>query len=58
MKLSHQRSEVLANIGGNKILHHCISNYIGSMFAYDEFDKLYGTRILFIADKHIEILQF
>lgn len=32
----------------NNILHRCIADYIGGMtdqFAYDEFDRLYGTRI-------------
>ena len=31
-----------------ELLHRCIADYIGGMtdqFAYDEFDRLYGTRI-------------
>lgn len=43
------RSEALSNIDEDKaILHRCIADYIGGMtdkFAYDEFDRLYGTRI-------------
>ena len=43
------RAEILSKIQDNKaILHRCIADYIGGMtdqFAYDEFDRLYGTRI-------------
>ena len=47
--LPYCREQALGAIQGNeKILHRCIADYIGGMtdqFAYDEFDRLYGTRI-------------
>ena len=47
--LPYRRDLALNSIRGNeKILHRCIADYIGGMtdqFAYDEFDRLYGTRI-------------
>lgn len=46
---SYQRDKALDSINNNRmILHRCIADYIGGMtdqFAYDEFDRLYGTRI-------------
>lgn len=43
------RYDALQHIEENKnILHRCIADYIGGMtdnFAYDEFDRLYGTRV-------------
>ncbi len=45
----YRRELALNSIQGNeKILHRCIADYIGGMpdqFAYDEFDRLYGTKI-------------
>lgn len=47
--LPYNREQALGAIRGNeKILHRYIVDYIGGMtdqFAYDEFDRLYGTRI-------------
>lgn len=44
-----RRETALQNINSNGcLLHRCIADYIGGMtdqFAYDEFDRLYGTRI-------------
>lgn len=44
-----RRETALQNISSNEcLLHRCIADYIGGMtdqFAYDEFDRLYGTRI-------------
>lgn len=49
MGLPYNREDALYAIRGNeKILNRCIADYIGGMtdrFAYDEFDRLYGTRI-------------
>lgn len=49
LNLPCRRDVALSSIKGNeKILHRCIADYIGGMtdqFAYDEFDRLYGTRI-------------
>lgn len=49
MGLPYSREKALKAIRGNeKILNRCIADYIGGMtdrFAYDEFDRLYGTRI-------------
>lgn len=44
------RADVLHNHKNDnqELLHRCIADYIGGMtdqFAYDEFDRLYGTRI-------------
>ena len=43
------RYDALQHLDEHKnILHRCIADYIGGMtdnFAYDEFDRLYGTRI-------------
>ena len=48
LELPYCREQALGAIQGNKrILHRCIADYIGGMtdqFAYDEFDRLYGTR--------------
>lgn len=45
----NRRETALQNITSNEcLLHRCIADYIGGMtdqFAYDEFDRLYGTRI-------------
>lgn len=42
------RADILKNINNNDgILRRCIADYIGGMtdqFAYDEFDRLYGTK--------------
>lgn len=47
--LSLTRYDALQHLEEHKnILHRCIADYIGGMtdnFAYDEFDRLYGTRI-------------
>ena len=47
--LRDERETALQNINSNGcLLHRCIADYIGGMtdqFAYDEFDRLYGTRI-------------
>lgn len=49
MELPYSRENSLSAIIGNeKVLNRCIADYIGGMtdrFAYDEFDRLYGTRI-------------
>lgn len=49
MRLPYSRENALNVIRGNeKVLNRCIADYIGGMtdrFAYDEFDRLYGTRI-------------
>lgn len=47
---THKRKEITNNIiGANRAeFHRCIVDYIGGMtdnFAYDEFDRLYGTRV-------------
>lgn len=45
----YNRELAIKSIKGNEaIFHRCIADYIGGMtdqFAYDEFDRLYGTRI-------------
>ena len=47
--INANRAEALSRIQENKgTLHRCIADYVGGMtdqFAYDEFDRLYGTRI-------------
>lgn len=49
--LESTRNEALKNVDkeeNKNVLHRCIADYIGGMtdqFAYDEFDRLYGTRI-------------
>lgn len=49
IRVTPTRSEALSNMDTDRtILHRCIADYIGGMtdkFAYDEFDRLYGTRI-------------
>ena len=52
LELPHNvsRADVLHNHqnDNHELLHRCIADYIGGMtdqFAYDEFDRLYGTRI-------------
>lgn len=49
MGLPYSRENSLSAIRENKkVLNRCIADYIGGMtdrFAYDEFDRLYGTRI-------------
>lgn len=57
MDINASRAEILSHIDiiikndqidHIGILHRCIADYIGGMtdqFAYDEFDRLYGTRI-------------
>lgn len=43
------RAEILEHKDDNvELMHRCIADYIGGMtdqFAYDEFDRLYGTRV-------------
>lgn len=43
------RAEILEHKYDNvELMHRCIADYIGGMtdqFAYDEFDRLYGTRV-------------
>lgn len=47
--IPYNRETFDANIAGNEsILHRCVADYIGGMtdnFAYEEFDRLYGTRV-------------
>lgn len=49
MGLPYRREDALNAISGKEnVLNRCIADYIGGMtdrFAYDEFDRLYGTRI-------------
>jgi len=48
-KINHNRETILKAVRGNEgLLHRCIVDYIGGMtdqFAYDEFDRLYGTKV-------------
>lgn len=47
--MDFNRSEIMNSIEGNECkLHRCIVDYIGGMtdrFAYQEYDRLYGTRL-------------
>lgn len=50
LKNNMTRADILHNHKNDnlELLHRCIADYIGGMtdkFAYDEFDRLYGTRI-------------
>lgn len=44
-----KRSEVIEKLKGHEdILHRCVADYIGGMtdqYAYNEFDRLYGTKV-------------
>ena len=49
INVSPNRKDVLSTVSGNEtVLCRCIADYIGGMtdqFAYDEFDRLYGTKV-------------